>query len=146
VHSLVEYLDGSMIAQLSHPDMRVPIAHALGYPERIESGARALDLGAVGALSFEKPDAARFPCLGLAYDALRLGGTAPAILSAANEVAVEAFLGGRLRYTAIARVVAQTLDRVARGPADELAAVLDADAHARCAAGESVSRLMGQAA
>ncbi len=105
VHSLVEYVDGSMLAQLSNPDMRVPIAHALGFPERIDSGARALDLGAIGSLSFEQPDAARFPCLGLAYAALRAGGTAPAVLNAANEVAVEAFLGGRLRYTAIAQVI-----------------------------------------
>ena len=146
VHSLVEYVDGSMLAQLSNPDMRVPIAHALGFPERIDSGARALDLGAIGSLSFEKPDAARFPCLGLAYAALRAGGTAPAVLNAANEVAVEAFLGGRLRYTAIARVIEEVLERVARGPAEELAAVLDADARARRAAAECVARLMGQAA
>jgi len=146
VHSLVEYMDGSMLAQLSNPDMRVPIAHALGFPERIESGARALDLGAIGSLSFEKPDAARFPCLGLAYAALRSGGTAPAILNAANEIAVEAFLGGRLRYTAIARVIEEVLERVARGAAEELAAVLDADARARRAAAACVARLMGQAA
>jgi len=146
VHSLVEYVDGSMLAQLSNPDMRVPIAHALGFPERIASGARALDLGAIGSLSFEKPDAARFPCLGLAYAALRSGGTAPAILNAANEIAVEAFLAGRLRYTAIARVIEEVLERVARGPAQELAAVLDADARARRAAAECVARLMGQAA
>ena len=146
VHSLVEYMDGSMLAQLSNPDMRVPIAHALGFPERIASGARALDLGAIGSLSFEKPDAARFPCLGLAYAALRSGGTAPAILNAANEIAVEAFLAGRLRYTAIARVIEEVLERVARGPAQELAAVLDADARARRAAAECVARLMGQAA
>jgi 1-deoxy-D-xylulose-5-phosphate reductoisomerase len=146
VHSLVEYMDGSMLAQLSNPDMRVPIAHALGFPERIESGARALDLGAIGALSFEKPDAERFPCLGLAYAALRSGGTAPAILNAANEIAVEAFLGGRLRYTAIAQVIEEAMQRVARGPAEELAAVLDADARARRTAAECVARLMGQAA
>jgi 1-deoxy-D-xylulose-5-phosphate reductoisomerase len=146
VHSLVEYVDGSMIAQMSNPDMRVPIAHALGFPERIDSGARALDLGAIGSLSFERPDAARFPCLGLAYGALRAGGTAPAILNAANEVAVEAFLGGRLRYTAIAEVIGDTLDRVAVGSAEELAAILEADARARRAAADCVARLMGQAA
>ncbi len=146
VHSLVEYVDGSMIAQMSNPDMRVPIAHALGFPERIDSGGRALDLGAIGSLSFERPDAARFPCLGLAYGALRAGGTAPAILNAANEVAVESFLGGRLRYTAIAEVIGDTLDRVAGGPAGELAAILDADARARRAAADCVARLMGQAA
>jgi len=146
VHSLVEYVDGSMIAQLSNPDMRVPIAHALGFPERIDSGGRALDLGAIGNLSFERPDDGRFPCLGLAYGALRAGGTAPAVLNAANEVAVEAFLGGRLRYTAIAQVIGDTLDRVACAPAEELGAILEADARARRAAGDCVARLMGQAA
>jgi len=146
VHSLVEYLDGSMLAQMSNPDMRVPIAHALGFPERIDAGSRALDLGAIGNLSFEQPDGARFPCLGLAYDALRAGGTAPAILNAANEIAVEAFLGGRLRYTAIAAVIGDTLQHVAGGPAEELAVVLDADARARRTAADCVARLMGQAA
>ena len=146
VHSLVEYVDGSMIAQLSNPDMRVPIAHALAFPERIDSGGRALDLGAIGNLSFERPDDVRFPCLGLAYSALRAAGTAPAILNAANEVAVEAFLAGRLRYTAIAQVIGDTLDRVARAPAEELGAILEADARARRAAADCVARLMGQAA
>jgi 1-deoxy-D-xylulose-5-phosphate reductoisomerase len=126
--------------------MRVPIAHALGFPERIESGARMLDLGAVGQLSFEQPDAARFPCLGLAYGALRAGGTGPAILNAANEIAVEAFLAGRLRFTAIAPVIEDTLGRVTAGAADSLEHVIDADARARRAALESVDRLMGQAA
>jgi len=146
VHSLVEYVDGSMIAQLSNPDMRVPIAHALAFPERIDSGSRALDLGAIGNLSFERPDGVRFPCLGLAYGALRAGGTAPAVLNAANEVAVEAFLAGRLRYTAIAQVIGDTLDRVARAPAEELGAILEADARARRASADCVARLMGQAA
>ena len=146
VHSLVEYLDGSVIAQLSHPDMRVPIAHALGFPERIESGARSLDLGAVGHLSFEAPDAARFPCLGLAYGALRAGGTGPAVLNAANEIAVEAFLAGRLRFTGIAPVIEETLDRVAAGAAASLEQVMEADTRARRAAEDCVARLMGQAA
>src|SRR3972149_7048205 len=95
--------------------MRVPIAHALGFPERIESGARPLDLGALGQLTFEKPDHARFPCIRLAYDALRAGGTAPAVLNAANEVAVDAFLAGRLRFTGIAPVIEETLARIAGG-------------------------------
>jgi len=146
VHSLVEYVDGSMIAQLSNPDMRVPIAHALAFPERIDSGSRALDLGAIGNLSFERPDGVRFPCLGLAYGALRAGGTAPAVLNAANEVAVEAFLAGRLRYTAIAQVIGDTLERVARTAAEELGAILDADTRARRTAADCVARLMGQAA
>jgi 1-deoxy-D-xylulose-5-phosphate reductoisomerase len=146
VHSLVEYLDGSLIAQLSNPDMRVPIAHALGFPDRIESGARALDLGAVGQLSFERPDLARFPCLELAYGAIRSGGTAPAVMNAANEVAVESFLAGRLRFTAIAGVIAEALARVAGGSAESIDGILDADARARRAAAESVDRLLGQAA
>lgn len=146
VHSLVEYADGSMIAQLSNPDMRVPIAHALAFPERMESGARTLDLAAVGQLSFQRPDLARFPCLGLAYDALRAGGTAPAVLNAANEVAVEAFLAGRLRFTAIAGVIEDALGHVASGSEDQIEGILEADARARRAAAEDVNRLLGQAA
>ena len=131
VHSLVEYVDGSVLAQLSNPDMRVPIAHALAWPQRIESGAQHLDLFAVKNLSFERPDAARFPCLPLAYAALQAGGTAPAVLNAANEVAVQAFLGGRLPFTGIVRVIEATLARCETGPAAGLDAVLDADARAR---------------
>jgi 1-deoxy-D-xylulose-5-phosphate reductoisomerase len=134
VHSLVEYADGSMISQLSNPDMRVPIAHALAWPERIASGAQPLDLASIRHLSFEKPDLARFPCLSLAYAALRRGGTAPAVLNAANEVAVEAFLAGRLPFTGIPGVIADTLDSVPARAADDLAAVMAADAHARRAA------------
>jgi len=131
VHSLVEYQDGSMIAQLSNPDMRVPIAHALAWPERIDSGAKSLDLAAVRGLSFEKPDLNRFPCLGLAYEALRAGGTAPAVLNAANEVAVEAFLDRRLPFTGIAGVIADTLSAVPARAAEDLAAVMAADTEAR---------------
>ena len=100
IHSMVEYVDGSVLAQMGNPDMRTPIAHALAYPERIASGVRPLDLAAIGRLDFEKPDLVRFPCLELAYDALRAGGGAPAILNAANEIAVGAFLEGRIRFTA----------------------------------------------
>ena len=134
VHSLVEYVDGSLIAQLSNPDMRVPIAHALGYPERIASGARPLDLTAMKDLSFERPDERRFPCLRLAYAALERGGTAPAVLNAANEIAVDAFLDGRLPFTGIARVIADTLDEVPTGEASSLEAVMAADGEARRAA------------
>ena len=146
IHSLVEFVDGSVLAQLSNPDMRVPIAHALGFPERIESGAAPLDLAAIGALSFERPDAARFPCLGLAYAALREGGTAPAVLNAANEVAVAAFLEGRLRYTAIPQVIEHAMRATPASPADSLETVLDADRRARGAAGDGVAALMGRAA
>ena len=134
VHSLVEYIDGSVIAQLSNPDMRVPIAHALGYPERIASGARPLDLVFLKSLSFERPDERRFPCVQLAYAALRAGGTACAVLNAANEIAVEAFLGGRLPFTAIPRVIRQTLEEVPVREATDLAAVMLADDRARKAA------------
>ncbi|MEO8144594.1 MAG: 1-deoxy-D-xylulose-5-phosphate reductoisomerase, partial [Betaproteobacteria bacterium] len=146
VHSLVEFADGSVIAQMSNPDMRVPIAHALAFPERVESGAAPLDLAAIGRLSFERPDAQRFPCLGLAYAALREGGSAPAVLNAANEVAVAAFLEGRLRYTAIPQVIEQALARAAATQADDLETVLDADRAARRAAAECVALLMGKAA
>ena len=138
VHSLVEYVDGSLIAQLSNPDMRVPIAYALGYPERIASGARPLDLAALKELSFERPDERRFPCLRLAYRALDRGGIAPAVLYAANELAVDAFLAGRLSFTGIARVIADTLDAVPAAPTADLDAVMAADAAARRAAGAGV--------
>jgi 1-deoxy-D-xylulose-5-phosphate reductoisomerase len=138
VHSLVEYVDGSVIAQLSNPDMRVPIAHALAYPQRIASGARPLDLAAINDLSFERPDHQRFRCLPLAYAALRAGGTAPAALNAANEVAVQAFLAGRLPFTAIARVIEATLESMAVTAADTLPEILEADAVARRKAGERI--------
>jgi len=146
VHSLVEYVDGSVIAQLSNPDMRVPIAHALGFPQRIESGARPLDLAAVGQLAFERPDLARFPCLALAYRALAQGGTAAAVLNAANEIAVEAFLDGRLRYTAIPAVIECCLERAPAAPAASLEALLEADRGARREAAASVAQAMGRAA
>jgi 1-deoxy-D-xylulose-5-phosphate reductoisomerase len=146
VHSMVEYVDGSVIAQMSNPDMRVPIAHALAYPERIDSGARPLDLALLKSLSFESLDDQRFPCVPLAYAALRAGGTAPAVLNAANEVAVEAFLQGRLRFMEIPRVIEETLNSIRATPASDLAAVLEADAEARIRAVNRVERAMGRAA
>jgi 1-deoxy-D-xylulose-5-phosphate reductoisomerase len=146
VHSLVEYVDGSVIAQLSTPDMRVPIAHALGHPQRIVSGASPLELPAVGQLTFEQPDFRRFPCLGLAYAALRAGGAAPAVLNAANEVAVEAFLAGKLRFVAIPEVIDGTLQGLAAQSADSLEAVLEADARARRAAAACALELVERAA
>ena len=146
VHSLVEYLDGSMIAQLSNPDMRVPIAHALGFPERIASGAKPLDLASIGQLGFERPDAGRFPCLGLAYAALRHGGTAPAVLNAANEVAVAAFLEGRLRFTAIPAIIEHALACVPATAVDSLEAVLEADRGARRAAADRAAAPVERAA
>jgi 1-deoxy-D-xylulose-5-phosphate reductoisomerase len=146
VHAMVEYVDGSVIAQLSNPDMRVPIAHALGYPERIASGAQSLDLTAMKNLSFERPDEQRFPCLPLAYAALRAGGTAPAALNAANEVAVEAFLQGRLPFTAIPGVIEDTLNDFTASSGTDLASILAADGDARRAAAGRVARTLGRAA
>ena len=143
VHSLVEYADGSVIAQLSNPDMRVPIANALAHPERIESGAAALDLAGTRNLSFERVDTGRFPCLALAYEALRAGGSAPAVLNAANEIAVEAFLAGRLAFTGIAEVISETLAAIPAGSADTLEDVMQADARGRR---EASTRILALAA
>ena len=131
VHSLVEYVDGSILAQLGNPDMRTPIAHALGWPERIVSGVQSLDLAAAARLDFEAPDVERFPALRLARAVAEAGGTAPAVLNAANEVAVAAFLGGRLGFLGIPAVIEAVLDRQGSGPAEDLATVLDADRRAR---------------
>jgi 1-deoxy-D-xylulose-5-phosphate reductoisomerase len=131
IHSMVEYADGSVLAQLGNPDMRTPIAHALAYPDRIEAGVEPLDLFKIGRFDFEAPDFERFPCLRLAYDALAEGGTAPAILNAANEVAVESFLDRRLPFLGIPRLIAATLEALpacAEGCLDD---VLAADAEAR---------------
>ena len=131
IHSLVRYVDGSVLAELGNPDMRTPIAHALAYPERIDSGVAALDLFSVGALSFERPDAERFPCLGLAYRALKLGGSGPAILNAVNEVAVAAFLDRKISFNAIPAIIAAALDTLPVTAVDTLADALAADAQAR---------------
>jgi 1-deoxy-D-xylulose-5-phosphate reductoisomerase len=131
IHSMVEYVDGSVIAQLGNPDMRTPIAYALDYPERIESGARRLDFFALGALSFEKLDLARFPCVGLAYQALRVGGSAPIVLNAANEIAVDRFLKGKLSFNRIPRLIEDVLGRVGNMPIAKLEEVLGADRYAR---------------
>jgi len=141
IHSMVEYVDGSVLAQLGNPDMRTPIAYALGWPERIESGVESLDLVAVGQLSFERPDEVRFPCLRLAREAAEAGGTAPAVLNAANEVAVAAFLGGQLNFTGIAGVIESVLQRHDVRPVTSLASVLESDAWARAAASVAVSRM-----
>lgn len=131
VHSLVEYIDGSMLAQLGNPDMRTPIAHALGWPERIGSGVESLDILRAARLDFEAPDATRFPCLGLARAAAEAGGTAPAVLNAANEVAVEAFLQRRLSFLEIPEVIERVLARHRTLPANSLDDVLGADDWAR---------------
>jgi 1-deoxy-D-xylulose-5-phosphate reductoisomerase len=130
VHSMVEYADGSVIAQMGTPDMRTPIAYALGFPERIDAGVSALEL--LGRqLTFEAPDTTRFPCLQLAFDALAAGGNAAAVLNAANEVAVARFLDGAASFGAIAASIAHTLDKLAGGSADTLEELLEADRQAR---------------
>ncbi len=131
IHSMVEYADGSVLAQLGNPDMRTPIAHALAWPERIESGVGSLDMFTVAHLDFEAPDLKRFPCLHLAMEAMDTGGTAPTILNAANEVAVEAFLNEQIGFTAIARVIEQTLEQASVREADSLNTIFHDDAEAR---------------
>ncbi len=131
VHSLVEYADGSLLAQLGAPDMRTPIAQAMAWPERIPSGVHSLNMSEIGRLEFEPPDHIRFPSLGLARAAARAGGSAPAVLNAANEVAVQAFLDGRLNFTGIATVIDKVLQRQGSSPVKVLGDVLDADSSAR---------------
>ena len=143
VHSMVELIDGSVLAQLSEPDMRLPIAYALGYPSRLDTAFGALDFTKSWELSFGPPDRERFPCLDLAYGAGRLGGAAPAWLSAANEVAVEAFLAGLISWQAIADLVASTLEAYEPDPLSSLEAVLYADARARDVTRALLSARMG---
>jgi 1-deoxy-D-xylulose-5-phosphate reductoisomerase len=131
IHSMVDYLDGSVLAQLGNPDMRTPIAHALAWPHRIDSGVDALDMFSVGQLNFERPDLQRFPCLRLADEAIRAGGTASTILNAANEVAVEAFLQGQLAFTNIAKVIEFCMQSMRFVEANSIETILDADLQAR---------------
>jgi 1-deoxy-D-xylulose-5-phosphate reductoisomerase len=139
VHSMVTYRDGSVIAQLGNPDMRTPIAYGLGFPDRIAAGVGVLDLAKVGRLDFEKLDLARFPCVRLAYQALRRGGTAPAVLNAANEVAVEAFLSNRLRFIDIPQLIEDVLSNISADDATTLEGILAADQLARAAARDAVA-------
>lgn len=140
IHSLVQYVDGSVVAELGNPDMRTPIAHALAWPERIAAGVAPLDLPAIAQLNFEKPDFERFPCLALAFRALRDGGNAAAVLNAANEVAVAAFLDGRLPFLGIAGVIAATMDAVPVAEMPDLPSILAADAQARAVATQQLAR------
>ena len=141
IHSMVEYVDGSVLAQLGNPDMRTPIAHALAFPERMTSGVARLNLLEIAKLEFEPMDFARFPCLRLAYEAMQAGGTTTAILNAANEIAVEAFLAGKLRFTAIAELIEQTLSRLNGRAASTLEIILEDDARARHLAEELLTTL-----
>jgi 1-deoxy-D-xylulose-5-phosphate reductoisomerase len=142
IHSMVQYLDGSVLAQMGNPDMRTPIAYGLGWPERLASGVAPLDLIATAQLDFEAPDEGRFPCLRLAREAFNAGGTAMAICNAANEVAVAAFLDGRIRFTAIPWVIEQTLGQMPILEPISLAVVESADRDARQVATEQVATLL----
>jgi 1-deoxy-D-xylulose-5-phosphate reductoisomerase len=142
IHSLVEYIDGSMLAQLGNPDMRTPIAYALAWPQRIESGVPRLNLVDIARLDFEAVDFGRFPCLKLATEAMLAGGTTSTILNAANEVAVQAFLQERLRFTAIPKVIETTLSHASGRVANSLDMILEDDAKARELAQEAINRLL----
>jgi 1-deoxy-D-xylulose-5-phosphate reductoisomerase len=141
IHSLVEYIDGSLLAQLASPDMRIPIAHALAWPERMESGVVPLDLFDVSRLDFEKPDLERFPCLRLAYAAVKQGGATTTVLNAANEVAVRAFLEKQLLFVDIPAVIEMTLADISRGQASTLQQILEIDSMARQAASRNIKMM-----
>jgi len=141
VHSMIQMCDGATLAHLGYPDMRVPIAYALHYPNRVEVPLPALDLASVGSLTFEAPDLDTFPCLRLAREAGVQGGTAPCTLNAANEVAVHAFLSGRLAFLAIAEVIEQTLNELPGRAVHSFDSLMDADVEARKSASELVSRM-----
>jgi len=141
VHSMVEYVDGSVLAQLGSPDMRIPIAYALAFPERMETPAEKLDLARIGALSFEVPDLERFPALKVARDALEAGGAAPIVLNAANEEAVAEFLGGRIGFLDIVRTVEEALARTSAAAPQSIAEVIDIDQTARALAKDLMTEM-----
>ena len=143
IHSMVRYRDGSVLAQMGKPDMRTPIAYCLGLPERIESGVGALDFGSLSGLTFCEPDFSRFPCLKLAYDAMQAGGGAACVLNAANEEAVAAFLAGRIRFTDIERVVAESLDKNVSDGLHDIGSLLAQDAQTRSHAQQYIAALRG---
>ncbi len=140
VHSMVAYPDGSMLAHLAYPDMRVPIAHALAWPQRISSGVSTLDLTKIGALEFSKPDSNRFPCLQLAYNALEAAESATTVLNAANEIAVEAFLNNRIRFTDIPTVIDAALQQIEHEEANDLEVILTKDQQTRVFAKNFIDR------
>jgi 1-deoxy-D-xylulose-5-phosphate reductoisomerase len=140
IHSMVDYVDGTVLAQLGNPDMRIPIAHALAWPERFESGAEPLDIFSIKRLDFEPPDEVRFPCLKLAYDAVEEGGIMPAVLNAANEIAVDSFLSGRISYTEIASVIDHSMAHCSPNSADSLASILESDREARAISNAYIDR------
>ena len=142
IHSLVEYVDGSVLAQLGNPDMRTPIAYGLAYPERIDSGVEPLDLFKVATMNFVEPDFERFPCLALSYQALRIAGTAPAVLNAANEVVVAEFLDNKVDFLDIPRIISETLESIPVNAVNDLEDVLGADLEARRVAQQRIEQLV----
>ncbi len=142
IHSMVDYVDGSVLAQMGNPDMRTPIAHAMAWPDRFDSGVEPLNLFEVRQMDFEQPNLERFPCLRLAYEAVKAGGIMPTVLNAANEVAVDAFLNERVRFTAIAEIIERTMGRFTASPADSLDIVLEADRKARIEADAVICELV----
>lgn len=141
IHSMVDYVDGTVLAQMGCPDMRIPIAHALAYPERFESGASPLDIFAVKHMDFEPADLQRFPCLRLAYEAITAGGTMPTVLNAANEIAVEAFLNEQIRFTDIPVVIEKTMLTIPVQKGDSLEKILEMDSKARVIANQAIQNL-----
>jgi 1-deoxy-D-xylulose-5-phosphate reductoisomerase len=144
IHSMVSYNDGSVLAQLGNPDMRTPIAYSMGWPQRIDSGVESLDIFEVARLDFEEPDFSRYPCLRLAYEAFDVGGTATAVLNASNEIAVEAFLEEKIRFTDIPLVIEKSLEVATTQPADTLEVILQADQDARVIANDFIDSSLGR--
>jgi len=140
IHSMVDYVDGTVLAQMGNPDMRIPIAHALAWPDRFDSGAEPLDLFGVRQLNFERPDMARFPCLRLAYEAVGVGGVMPAVLNAANEIAVAAFLDKQICFTSIPLIIEHCMQTVIPRPADSIEGILEVDQESRRIANAFISR------
>lgn len=141
IHSMVDYVDGTVLAQMGNPDMRIPIAHAMAWPERFESGAKPLDIFDVKRMDFEAPNLERFPCLRLAYQAINIGGTMPAILNAANEIAVEAFLNREIKFTDIPVIIEKAMKAVPSVPAENLEIILDHDQQARISARQAIATI-----
>ena len=142
IHSMVDYVDGSVLAQMGNPDMRTPIAHAMAWPERFDSGVAPLDIFQVAHMDFEQPDLQRFPCLRLAYEAIKAGGIMPTVLNAANEIAVEAFLNEEVRFTDIAKIIESSMAKFSPVAADTLEKILQADHDARVVAQNIISELV----
>jgi len=143
IHSMVDYIDGTVLAQMGNPDMRIPIAHALAWPERFESGAEPLNIFNIRRMDFEEPNFERFPCLRLAYKAIEAGGTMPAVLNAANEIAVDAFLNRRVRFTDIPVIIERCMDAIEVKAADSLEIILDQDKLARMVSNRIIEQLTG---